>query len=146
MACLKSIYVLGQGVFSTGGSLNFDVNVIVISFTKAWDNHIRRLRQEFVDQLLQRRRHLQWYLACLLVLMQTIGVDGFSPTKDVGKIWSVNPRVLKSLLAEHSVRRSNAIRMQAANGVVELTHEITFDIESTTTAEVGKDTPYVLSV
>ena len=39
--------------------------------------------------------------------------------------------------------------MQTANGVVELTNEITFDIEKleqSTTAVVGKDTPDLLSV
>ena len=39
--------------------------------------------------------------------------------------------------------------MQTANGIVELTNEITFDIEKlkqSTTAVVGKDTPDLLSV
>ena len=49
---------------------------------------------------------------------------------------------------EHSVRRKYPIRMQTADGVVELTNEITFDIEKlkqSTTAVVGKDTPDLLS-
>ena len=53
------------------------------------------------------------------------------------------------LLAEHSVQRRHPIRMQTANGIVELTNEITFDIEKlqqSTTAVIGKDTPDLLSV
>ena len=52
-------------------------------------------------------------------------------------------------LTEHSVQRNYPIRMQTANGIVELTNEITFDIEKLkqcTTAVVGNDIPDLLSV
>ena len=55
----------------------------------------------------------------------------------------------EEILSEYSVRRKHPIRMQTANGVVEFTNEITFDIEKlkqSTTAVVGKDRPELLSV
>ena len=179
---LTGIYTDGRGASSTRGPVKFDIDVVVIPFTRDWDkdpsewiavkstskDKLRRTESPKIDldkipvknltpKVTAKSRRSAIASAPSLAMLLGLPACTYANSRcgrliadtGCGKDMVSESTFTEDLLTEHSVRRTNPIRMQTANGVVESTNEIIFDIENleqSTTAVVGKDTPDLLSV